>query len=173
MDYRPSVAAVTWFAEAVLPLIRTRWPAARFVIVGAKPAPEVLTLARLPGVAVTGEVPDTRPFIAGAAACVAPLRIARGIQNKVLEAMAMARPVICSPQAFEGVHAVAGRDLLVADAPQAWADAIDAILEGRHPGLGARARQAVEAGHDWAVTLRALDAALEGTAAGQPHEAAA
>ena len=173
MDYRPNVEAVTWFAEAVLPLVRAATPAAEFLIVGARPAPEVVALARLPGVTVTGEVADTRPFIAAAAACVAPLRIARGIQNKVLEAMAMARPVICSPQAFEGVHAVAGQDLLIADSPAAWAERIDAVLAGRHPGLGQRARRAVETGHDWTVTLRGLDAALEGAPVLTPEEAAA
>ncbi len=173
MDYRPNAEAVIWFAEAVMPLVRARCPAASFAIVGARPTPEVQALARLPGVEVTGEVPDTRPYIAQAAACVAPLRIARGIQNKVLEAMAMARPVICSPQAFEGVHALPGRDLLVADRPEAWADSIAAVLAGQHPGLGERARRAVEAGHDWSATLRALDAALEADPARQTQEAAA
>lgn len=173
MDYRPNIDAVCWFAAAVMPLLRARVSQAEFVIVGARPAPEVLALARQPGIRVAGEVPDTRPFIAGAAACVAPLRIARGIQNKVLEAMAMARPVICSPQAFEGVHAQPGRDLLVAEDAEAWADCIAAVLAGRHPGLGARARWAVEAGHDWAVTLRALDAALAGGPAQNVQEAAA
>ncbi|MEO3471540.1 TIGR03087 family PEP-CTERM/XrtA system glycosyltransferase [Roseomonas sp. CAU 1739] len=173
MDYRPNVEAVIWFAGAVMPLLRARWPAAAFSIVGAKPSPDVLALAQLPGVTVTGEVPDTRPFIAAATACVAPLRIARGIQNKVLEAMAMARPVICSPQAFEGVHAVAGRDLLVADDAGSWVEAIGAVFAGRHPGLGPRARQAIEAGHDWTVTLRALDAALENAPAPRQQEVAA
>lgn len=173
MDYRPNIDAVCWFAAAVMPLLRARVPQVGFVIVGARPSPEVLALARQPGIRVTGEVPDTRPFIAGAAACVAPLRIARGIQNKVLEAMAMARPVICSPQAFEGIHAHPGRDLLVAEDAEAWADCIEAVLAGGQPGLGARARRAVEAGHDWAVTLRALDAALEDRPARHPQEAAA
>jgi sugar transferase (PEP-CTERM/EpsH1 system associated) len=173
MDYRPNVEAVIWFAETVLPLLRAQRPAASFVIVGAKPLPDVLALAKLPGVTVTGEVPDTRPYIAGAAACVAPLRIARGIQNKVLEAMAMARPVICSPQAFEGVHAVPGRDLLVAGEPAEWVTSIGEILDGKHAGLGRRARRAVETGHDWAATLVALDAALEGIPAHRPQGVAA
>jgi len=161
MDYRPNVEAVTWFAGAVMPLLRARDPAPEFWIVGASPAPAVRALAGIPGVRVTGAVPDVRPYIARAAVSVAPLRIARGIQNKVLEAMAMARPVVASSQAFEGVRAVPGRDLLVADGAAATAARIGAVLDGAHPGLGAAARAAVAAGHDWSATLRRLDPLLE------------
>ena len=94
MDYPPNVEAVGWFAADILPLIRRTLPAARFHIVGSNPSPEVLKLAQLDGVFVTGRVPDVRPYVAHATAGVAPMRIARGIQNKVLEAMAMARPVV-------------------------------------------------------------------------------
>ena len=173
MDYRPNVDAVRFFAREVVPLVRARHAEAIFAVVGAAPAPEVLALADLPGVQVTGTVPDTRPYLAEAAVCVAPLRIARGIQNKVLEAMAMARPIICSPEAFEGVRATAGRDVLLAIDPADWAARIDEVLAGGHPLLGARARAAVEAGHDWAVTLRGLDAALEGRPVAALHEEAA
>ncbi|HEY8610227.1 MAG TPA: TIGR03087 family PEP-CTERM/XrtA system glycosyltransferase, partial [Roseomonas sp.] len=110
MDYRPNVEAVEWFAREVMPLLRQRDPAPEFHIVGANPAPAVAALAALPGVHVTGRVPDVRPYLAHAAVAVAPLRIARGIQNKVLEAMAMARPVVASPEAHEGVRARAGKD---------------------------------------------------------------
>lgn len=160
MNYRPNVEAVMWFAEKVLPAVRQRFDRAAFWIVGANPAPQVSALGRHAGVHVTGTVPDVRPFLAHAAAAVAPLFIARGIQNKVLEAMAMARPVIASPQAFEGVRAVPGRDLLVAEGAEATAEAVCAVLEGRHAGLGDRARNAVRAGHDWAATLARLDAIL-------------
>jgi len=157
MDYRPNVEAVTWFARTVMP----RLPEAEFHIVGARPSEAVRALAALPRVHVTGRVPDTRPYIAHAAACVAPLFIARGIQNKVLEAMALARPVIASSPAFEGVRATPGRDLLVADGLELTAAAVRAVLEGRHPRLGAAARAAVRRGHDWAVTLTRLDPMLE------------
>ncbi|MBP0496089.1 TIGR03087 family PEP-CTERM/XrtA system glycosyltransferase [Roseomonas indoligenes] len=162
MDYRPNVEAVGWFAQEVMPLLRAaaQGPAPEFHIVGANPAPAVRALAALPGVHVTGAVPDTRPYIAHAAAAVAPLRIARGIQNKVLEAMALARPVIASPEAFEGVRAAAGRDILVADGAQATAAAISEALSGRLPGLGTAARAAVARGHDWSATLRRLDTLL-------------
>lgn len=165
MGYRPNVEAVAWFASEVLPRLRAAppggLPAPDFWIVGANPAPAVLALRDRPGVHVTGAVADVRPYLAHAAAAVAPLRIARGIQNKVLEAMAMARPVVASPQAFEGVRATPGRDLLVADGAAAMAAALSEILTGGHPGLGAAARAAVMAGHDWTATLRRLDAAFD------------
>ena len=160
MNYRPNVEAVEWFAKQVLPRVRARHGRAGFWIVGANPAPPVRALARLPGVHVTGTVPDVRPFLAHAALAVAPLFIARGIQNKVLEAMAMALPVIASPQAFEGVRAVPGRDLLIAEGVEPMVDAVCAVLEGQHPGLGERARAAVREGHDWSVTLARLDSLL-------------
>lgn len=164
MDYRPNVEAVRWFAEAVLPLLASRNPAPAFHIVGARPAPSVQALAALPGVHVHGPVPDMRPYIAHAAVSVAPLRIARGIQNKVLEALAMARPVVASPEAYEGVRAVAGRDLLVAAGEDEMAACIAAVLEGHHPGLGAAGRRAAMAGHEWSATLRRLDPQLEDAA---------
>ncbi len=159
MDYRPNIAAVTWFARAVLPRLAGRL---RLAIVGANPAPAVRLLAALPGVIVTGRVADTRPWIAHAALAVAPLGIARGIQNKVLEAMAMGRPVVATPQAFEGIDAVAGRDLLVAAAaPEAFAAAVAAVLDGAHRGLGAAARAAVERRYAWSATLGGLGALFE------------
>ena len=92
--------------------------------------------------------------------CVVPLRIARGIQNKVLEAMAMGRPVVASPQAFEGVRAVPGQDLLVADGADATADRIAEVLDGAHPGLNGAARAAMVRGYAWPATLSRLDAIL-------------
>ena len=162
MDYRPNVEAVTWFAGTVMPALASAGVDARFHIVGARPTDAVRALAALPGVHVTGRVADTRPYIAHAAIAVAPLTIARGIQNKVLEAMALARPVVASPAAFEGVRARRGQDLLVADGVPEWVSAVRAILEGRHPGLGAAARTAVRQRHDWSATLRRLDPLLAG-----------
>jgi len=109
------------------------------------------------GVHVTGTVADTRPYLAHADAVVCPLRIARGIQNKVLEAMAMGRKVIASPGAFEGVRAAAGRDLLVAGDADAFSAAVLAVLAGKHADMGARARAAMEARYDWEATLSRMD----------------
>lgn len=157
MDYRPNIDAAAWFAQSALPILRAQRPDARFWIVGAAPTPEVRQLATLPGVQVTGRVSDTRPYIASADVVVAPLRIARGIQNKILEAMAMARPVVATPEAFAGVQAMPGRDILLANSVDDTVQHIIDILDGRHPTLGAAGRQAVEATHQWAVTLRMLD----------------
>ena len=157
MDYRPNVEAVSFFATEVMPRLASLSPAPHFHIVGANPSPAVRALAELPRVHVTGSVPDMRPYLAHAAVAVAPLRIARGIQNKVLEAMAMARPVVASPEAHEGVRAVAGRDLLVADGAEAMAAAVTQVLAGGMPGLGTAARAAVLAGYDWKATLARLD----------------
>ena len=157
MDYRPNVDAVEFFAHAVLPLVRARHPEASFHIVGASPSPAVQALSALPGVSVVGRVADIRPYMAHAALAVAPLRIARGIQNKVLEAMAMARPVLVSPQALEGLRANPGHDLLMADEPAAMAERAAEVLEGGHPGLGDAARTTVERTYSWSATLQRLD----------------
>ena len=169
MDYRPNVDAVGWFVQAVMPLLRAEgWPV-ELSIVGANPAAAVRKLAG-PDVHVTGRVADVRPFLANAALAIAPLRIARGIQNKVLEAMAMGRPVVASPPAFDGVRATPGRDLLVADGAAATAARIGEVLRGEHPGLGQAARRAMELGHAWDVTLAGLPALF---GAGPPVPAAA
>ncbi len=103
MDYWPNIEAVTWFSKEIFPLVLKSEPRARFHIVGSNPAREVKHLSALQGVTVTGRVEDVRPYLFHARLAVAPLRIARGIQNKVLEAMAMAKPVVASPQALEGI----------------------------------------------------------------------
>jgi glycosyltransferase involved in cell wall biosynthesis len=120
MNYWPNVDAVSWFVDAIFPLVKQKHPLVRFFIVGAMPNRAVLRLSQTPNVIVTGRVPDVRPFIAHADVVVAPLRIARGTQNKVLEAMAMARPVVATPEAFEGLRVVRGQDLLVGNTPGRW-----------------------------------------------------
>ena len=174
MDYRPNVEAVSFFAKEVMPRLSSLAPLPHFHIVGANPSPAVRALAQLPRVHVTGSVPDIRPYLAHAAVAVAPLRIARGIQNKVLEAMAMARPVVASPEAYEGVRAIAGQDLLVANGAEAMATAVALVLAGRRPCMGAAARAAVLAGHDWKATLARLDEILASASPnhGRPSRAA-
>ncbi len=161
MDYWPNADAVIWFSDTVLPLLRQRWPGIQFHIVGNNPGPDVRRLTRLTGVQVTGRVPDTRPYIAHADVSVAPLRMARGVQNKVLEAMALGKPVVASPPAFEGVRAVADRDLIVANGAEAIADAVAAVIDGLHPTLGAAARTLIERNYTWDGTLAKLDACLD------------
>ncbi|WP_020655398.1 TIGR03087 family PEP-CTERM/XrtA system glycosyltransferase [Massilia niastensis] len=161
MDYWPNVDAVQWFAAEAMPILRARHPDLRFYIVGARPTAAVQELARLPGVKVTGTVPDVRPYIAHARAAVAPLRIARGIQNKVLEAMAMATPVVVSPQALEGIDAEPGRELVLAEDGAGFADAVAALLERQDNEIGLAARARVECKYSWSSNLACIGERLE------------
>jgi sugar transferase (PEP-CTERM/EpsH1 system associated) len=158
MDYRPNIEAVQSFARQTMPLIRARIGDARFAIVGRAPTADVMALGNLPGVEVTGEVADTRDWLAAADVVVAPLMLARGIQNKVLEAMAMARPVVASPAAAEGIDAVSGEEIVIADGPYAQAEAVSTLLltpsQAHAIGLAARAR--VEARYSWEARLAGL-----------------
>ena len=152
MDYPPNVDAVRWFAREALPRI----PGARFVVAGRNPAAAVRRLAS-PIVSVTGAVSDIRGWLAAADVVVAPLRLARGIQNKVLEAMAMAKPVVATPAAFEGIEAEPGRDLIVADGAEATAEAVRRLLErpDEAAALGRAARRRV-ADYGWEARLAPL-----------------
>ena len=156
MDYLPNIDAVTWFARDVLPLIRARHGAATFHIVGARPTAEVSRLAGLPGVFVTGAVPDVRPYVAHACVSVAPLRLARGIQNKVLEAMAMARPVIVTPAALAGIDALPGRDVLLAADEAELAEQCLRVLD-RPEELGRAARHFVLDRFAWSAKIARLE----------------
>ncbi|MEP6785073.1 MAG: TIGR03087 family PEP-CTERM/XrtA system glycosyltransferase [Sphingomonadales bacterium] len=153
MDYAPNVEAVTGFVRDVLPQL----PGATFAIVGRGPTRAVKALAG-ERVIVTGEVPDTRPWLAAADVVVAPLSLARGIQNKVLEAMAMAKPVVASPAAAEGIDVVRGAELLVADDTVEQARVIAALLADRDRArtIGAAARARVQARYSWEARLAPL-----------------
>ncbi len=158
LDYRANIDAVTWFAAEVWPLIRSRLPHLTLGLVGRKPDAAVRRLAETDGIRVFADVPDVRPFLAAADVVVAPLRIARGIQNKVLEAMAMAKPVICSPAALEGLAARPEHHLLVADQPEDWLAAIARVLADEEiaSSLGLSARNFVERHHAWDAVLSPL-----------------
>jgi sugar transferase (PEP-CTERM/EpsH1 system associated) len=159
MDYYPNVDAVTWFCHRVFPRIRLEVPAAQFLIVGKNPVRQVRALGALGNVEVTGTVPDVRPFLRRAAVAVAPLRVARGVQNKVLEAMAMGLPVVASPRAHEGIEARPGDHLFVADDPGEFANVVVRLL--RTPALrgvaGRSARAFVEANHCWTTSMKELE----------------
>lgn len=160
MDYPPNIGAVVWFADSILPLIRKFQPQAEFHIVGSSPAPEVAKLANIPGVHVTGRVADVRPYVAHASACVAPMRIARGIQNKVLEGMAMARPVVVTHDGLEGIDAMPGREVLIADTAEDFASACLRALKPQAASLGQAARARVLADYVWSERLRGFDTLL-------------
>jgi sugar transferase (PEP-CTERM/EpsH1 system associated) len=151
MDYPPNADAAGWFARDILPRIRARHPQATFLIVGARPGAAVRALASLDGVRVTGFVEHAPPWFRAASVCVLPLRIARGIQNKALEAMACARPVVATRAVADGVAARDGEHLRVADDADAFAQAVCELLE--HPeraaAMGERARAHTERHYAW------------------------
>ncbi|HJS21867.1 MAG TPA: TIGR03087 family PEP-CTERM/XrtA system glycosyltransferase [Steroidobacteraceae bacterium] len=161
MDYRANVDAVTWFARDVLPAIRASEPRARFWIVGSNPTAAVRALATLDGVTVAGRVPDVRPFLRHAAFAVAPLRLARGVQNKVLEAMAMARPVLATSAATRGIDAATPPGVVIADTAESLAHEALALLDAPdREARGAAARRYVTERFDWDASQRAFLALL-------------
>jgi sugar transferase (PEP-CTERM/EpsH1 system associated) len=160
MDYFPNEEGMEFFCREVLPIVRRARPGCTLWIVGARPTRRVRALEATPGVHVTGAVDDVRSYLDRAAVVVVPLRLARGIQNKVLEAMAMARPVVASSQAFEGVDATAGVHALVADDPQAFADAVVELLRdpGRRRHMGRAAREVMVERYSWEAQVARLEA---------------
>jgi polysaccharide biosynthesis protein PslH len=163
MDYRPNIEAVCEFANGVFQKIRGRNPNAVFAIIGRNPAPAVLALRQMPGVIVTGAVDDVRSWLSVADVIVAPLQIARGIQNKVLEAMAMAKPVVVTPAAAEGIDAINGTHFIVASSADAQAEAVLNLFNDKKSRnrLGRAARNHVVKEYGWARQLQSLNAIMD------------
>jgi sugar transferase (PEP-CTERM/EpsH1 system associated) len=161
MDYWPNVDGVSWFVADMLPRLLVYWPRVRFYIVGRSPSPQVLALAS-ERVVVTGTVPDVRPYLQHAAAVVAPLRVARGLQNKILEAMAMEQAVITVNACADAIGATAADGLLRADTPDKCLDALQPLLDlpEQARALGRAARRFVLAGFSWQAHLSGIDACL-------------
>jgi sugar transferase (PEP-CTERM/EpsH1 system associated) len=160
MDFRPNVDAVVWFCDEILPRLRTERAEVEFVIVGREPHRRVQALAARPGVAVTGFVDDVRPYIAGAAVYVVPLRMGGGTRLKVLQAMAMARPIVSTAVGAEGIAVRPGEHLLMANGPAEFAQAILSLLAdpGRAAALGTRARALAEEQYAWHHVVPRLEA---------------
>ncbi len=162
MNYLPNVDGCQWFTRRVFLRLLQKFPDAGFDIVGASPSREVEELAQYPNVQVTGSVPDTRLLLREASVSVAPLRIARGIQNKVLEALAMGLPVVGTTAATQGVEGEPGRHYVVADDEDAFYEAVARLLREPEEAaeLGRRGRAFVEENYDWDKCLAPLDAIL-------------
>ena len=170
MDYRPNVDGAEWFYREVLPLLAKDLPRAKFYVVGAKPSRSLSALAGS-NMVVTGQVEDVRPYLQYAAAIVAPLKMARGVQNKVLEAMAMAKPIVATHEATRALAVTSGIHLWVEDTPQGFARAVIAAIEGPDRFHVARsARNYVERHHDWERNLAALDELLSDGENRSPRE---
>jgi sugar transferase (PEP-CTERM/EpsH1 system associated) len=163
MDYYPNQECMQRFCDQVWPLLRAQRPQMKLLIVGADPSPAMKALGQRPGVTVTGSVPDVRPYIRGSALMVAPLAIARGTQNKILEAMAMGVPVVTSRVAAGGVDAEPEAHLLVADTPAEIAAAVLRVTgdPAERRRLAQSGRERMLSHHDWARSMQRLDAIIE------------
>ncbi len=159
MDFRPNVDAVVWFVDKVWPLIKAERPETQFFIVGRSPAPQVQALARMPGVTVTGAVEDTRAWVAQASVYVVPMRMGGGVRLKVLQAMAMERAIVSTPMGAEGIAIKQGKEMLLAQSPAAFANAMLSLLADpqRRATLGRAARELVSARYAWSVLLPVLN----------------
>jgi polysaccharide biosynthesis protein PslH len=156
LDYRPNVDAACWFSREVWPTVRRARPEARLYLVGRRPVPAVQALAAVPGVEVVGQVPDVRPYVERSAVAVVPLLIARGVQNKVLEALAMAKATVASPMTLAGLHGPATPGVLMASAAEEWTDSVLRLLDN-----AALRRQLGEAGRRYVVDHHCWDHCLE------------
>jgi len=163
MDYFPNSEGCAWFVEEVLPLIHHRHPEAHLSIVGARPTPEVEALAASPHVTVTGRVDSTAEWLQRASVCVCPLRIARGVQNKVLEAMACGLGVVATTEASQGIEAISGDHFLLADEATTFAAEVANLLDSpeRSSALGTAARTLMEETRSWETNYADLDRAVE------------
>jgi polysaccharide biosynthesis protein PslH len=172
MDYWPNVDAVTWFAIEMLPKLRVQWPTLRFHIVGRSPTPAVRALAG-DSVNVTGTVLDVRPYLQHAAVVVAPLRLARGIQNKILEAMAMGKAVVAARESAEVITAGRGTELVEADDSAAFVREVDTLLREpmRAAAIGLAGRHRVQHDYSWDAQLSTVDRHLALLCAEQPMAA--
>ena len=159
MDYQPNVDAVQWFCSEILPLVQREIADASFVICGSRPVQSVLRLAQLNGVTVTGRVPDTRPYMDAAQVFVAPLRMARGIQNKVLEALAMGLPCVASLAAWRGTVIPSGEGIVATDDPQEFAHLVIRLLrdDGYREQMADKARQSALKHYTWEAQMQRLD----------------
>lgn len=164
MDYFANIDGVLWFASEVFPLVKQVFPTARFMIAGRNPPASVQKLNRNPDVVVTGFVPDMRDCYREADLCVIPLRIARGIQNKVLEAMAMATPVVATSAALAGINARDQQHLLVADSPRDFARQVIHLLSsgGIREQIVHEALALVRSQYNWSVCLSPFNRLLAG-----------
>lgn len=158
LDYQANVDGVAWFCSRVWPELRKRYPRAVFQVVGSRPTAKANSLGELPGVELVGEVPDVRPYLRDATVVVVPLQIARGVQNKVLEALAAGKPTVVSPQALEGIDAQPNQHLMLALAPAEWVEHIATLFDSPslRAAMGRSARKFVEQEYRWATQLEQL-----------------
>ncbi len=172
LNYRPNADAVEWFSKNIWPKVMEKFPDSEFRIVGKSPTSEVEALDDLPGVKVVGPVPDVRPWLHESSCVVVPLRIARGVQNKVLEAMACGRPIVCSPAPLKGLDVEPGLQLLQADTPDEWVESISRVFTDKCHAeeLGMAASAWVQLNHRWKSCLEPLMDMIQRSHSEPEHE---
>jgi sugar transferase (PEP-CTERM/EpsH1 system associated) len=163
MDFRPNVDAVLWFADRVLPLIRQQAPDVQFYIVGQRPHARLQPLRSHTNIVITGHVPDQRPYIGGATVYVIPLRSGGGTRLKVLEAMAMGRPIVSTSMGCDGFPITPGREAMVADDPESFAHRTVELLwdAARRTELGRAGQDFAKAHYDWDMIVPLLERTYE------------
>lgn len=162
MDYWPNIEGMRWFIKHVFPGVRDSIPTVRLLVVGGRPTREVMRWRSIKGIEVTGFVEDIREYLEIADVCIAPLRIARGIQNKVLEAMAMRKAVVATPQALEGINLTPGTHAVSANSAKEFGAATIELLQDKRRAcvLGQEARQCVEQYYSWGARLQSINSLL-------------
>ncbi len=163
MDYYPNQECMIDFCHKVLPKLLTERSSIKLIIVGADPSPKIIQLGELPGVTVTGSVDDVRPYIRRSALMIAPLKIARGTQNKILEAMSMGVPVVCSELAAGGVDAIPGEHFLTAETTDEYLKAIFRLLDSKEERnhFATAGRERMLSNHHWPNSMTRLDSIVE------------
>jgi len=167
MDYFPNIDGICWFAKEMFGTIRSRVPGVELRVVGSNPVRAVKKLGEIPGVTVTGFVKDVRPYLSDAAVAIAPLRLARGTQNKVLECMSMGIPVVTTPQAARGIQANEGEHLAVGKTCPEFIQLTVELLTNpeRRYQLGQAGRTQAESAHQWPASMQILDEVLRSVSA--------
>jgi glycosyltransferase involved in cell wall biosynthesis len=159
--YPPNADGIRWFVEEVFPLIRSKVPGVMLTIIGKNPPNDFLKLSedKSNGILVTGFVPELDPYFAESALTVIPVRAGGGMRVRILEAFARATPVVTTTVGLEGIQAEPGKDVLVADSPHDFADAVCRVLDDKalQMQLSTNGRLLVESKYDWHVTLKALE----------------
>ena len=163
MDYFPNIDGVLYFQKEILPLIEKEVPDVKFYIVGSNPTQKIRMMREEENIEVTGYVDDIRPYISKASVSVVPLRIGKGIQNKILEAMAMGVPVVATSQAIAGIEVENGKEIFIEDQPQRFANRVVKLIkdEDLRKSISIQARQLVEKKYNWEVNLTRLEKVLE------------
>lgn len=169
LDYKANIDGIRWFAQQVWPQVLQHRPEAKLQIVGRDPAESVQELAAAPSIELAANVPDVRPYVWESSVVIAPLQVARGIQNKVLEAMAMAKPVLASGAALEGIELQVPTHACQANSPEDWAQQLLRLFDQKEEQtqLGQAARKFVETHYDWPARLQSLDTFLQNCLAEQ------